>query len=84
MQEKALVSWIQTLRHAHTLNTPELIERSANQLLKDAGSDRQVGHNWVYRFIKRLPLDIPFVSIKPAEKARFESENYSQLNLWFN
>ena len=30
------------------------------------------------------PPDIPFVSIKPSEKARFESENYGQLNLWFN
>lgn len=84
IQEKASISWIQSLRHAHTFNTPELIERSANRLLKDAGSDRQVGPNWVYRFIKRLPPDIPFVSLKPAEKARFESENYGQLNLWFN
>lgn len=75
MQEKALVSWVYALRDSHTLNTPELIERSANRLLKDAGSDRQVGRNWVYRFIKRLPPDIPFVSLKPAEKARLESES---------
>jgi hypothetical protein len=35
------------LRDSHTLNTPELIERSANRLLKDAGSDRQVGRNGI-------------------------------------
>ncbi|KAJ5849318.1 hypothetical protein N7534_008007 [Penicillium rubens] len=30
------------------------------------------------------PRRLPFISLKPAEKARFESENYGQLKLWFN
>ncbi|KAJ5244811.1 hypothetical protein N7489_004907 [Penicillium chrysogenum] len=73
LQEKALISWIQTLRHLYTLNTPELIERSCKPAFRRC---------WFRSAAP--PPDVPFISLKPAEKARFESENYGQLKLWFN
>lgn len=84
IQEKALIAWINSLHAAYIYPTPNLIERSANMILQRAGADRIVGHNWVYRFIKRLPPDIAFIKPKIAEKQRVESEEYGPLLLWFN
>ncbi|KAJ5413304.1 hypothetical protein N7465_005609 [Penicillium sp. CMV-2018d] len=40
--------------------------------------------NWVYRFIKRLPPEISYITLKPTEKSRDNSENFGALFLWFN
>lgn len=83
IQEKALVSWVKLLDSSLIQPTPEEIESSANWLLQQAGASFTVGHNWVYRFIKRLPPNISYHTQKPKEKARMDSENLKSLSLWF-
>ncbi|KAJ5365290.1 hypothetical protein N7517_008176 [Penicillium concentricum] len=57
IQEKVLITWVESLDNAYISPTPELVEKSANRLLKNAGSDQVVGHNWAYRFLhKGYPL----------------------------
>ncbi|KAJ5244969.1 hypothetical protein N7489_005065 [Penicillium chrysogenum] len=82
-QETALISWVKLLDSSLIEPTPEEIENTANRLLKRAGADHVVGHNWVYRFIQRLPPTINYLIQKPKEKARMESENIESLSLWF-
>lgn len=84
IQEKALTSWVQTLDSAHISSTPEIVEDAANAILKKAGENRVVGHNWAYRFLARLPLRLNYIKQKPKEKSRVESEDYGALLLWFN
>lgn len=38
----------------------------------------------MYRFIKRLPPDLNYITQKPKEKVRVDSEDYGALFLWFN
>ena len=83
IQEKALVSWIKLLDANYIQPSPEEIEETANRLLLHAGHNVSVGHNWVYRFLKRLPPNIKYLTQKPKEKARMESENIESLSLWF-
>lgn len=53
-------------------------------ILHRGGSEHKVGHNWVYRYMQRLPPHIPYFKPKMAEKVRLDSENYGPLLLWFN
>ncbi|KAJ5480169.1 hypothetical protein N7530_005678, partial [Penicillium desertorum] len=48
----------------------KLIKRSANQLLKDASSDWQVGYNWINTDFNKMRSSI---GIKPATKLARES-----------
>lgn len=80
IQEKALTSYIQTLNNAQASPTPEMIETAANTILKRAGEDRVVGHNWVYRFIARLPPSLNYINQKPKEKSRVDSDPEVILN----
>lgn len=75
VQEKALTGWIQTLDSAHISITPKMVQDAANTILKNAGEDRVVGHNWAYRFIARLPPGLNYITQKPKEKLRVESED---------
>jgi len=84
IQEKALTSWVQSLDSAYTLPTAEMVEGAANAILKKAGEDRVVGHNWAYRFITRLPPGFNYITQHPNEKSRVDSEDYGALLLWFN
>ncbi|KAJ5788583.1 hypothetical protein N7457_003573 [Penicillium paradoxum] len=60
-------------------------------MLHRSGSDRTVGHNWVYRFIKRLPSKLQYKPQygreygrqKIKEKSRLDSEDIGRLTLWF-
>ncbi|KAG0158458.1 hypothetical protein PDIDSM_5972 [Penicillium digitatum] len=61
-----------------------MIEGAANAILKKAGEDRVVGHNWAYRFITRLPPGFNYITQHPKEKSRVDSEDYGALLLWFN
>ncbi|KAJ5849379.1 hypothetical protein N7534_008068 [Penicillium rubens] len=67
-QETALISWVKLLDSSLIEPTPEEIENTANRLLKRAGADHVVGHNWVYRFIQRLPPTINYLIQKPKER----------------
>jgi len=40
-----LISWIDSLLEAYTKLYPELVEETANLILKRSGEDRTVGHN---------------------------------------
>jgi transposase len=66
IQEKTLINWILSLNRAFIYPYPELIQDNANRLLK---SDQELGHNWVYRFIKRLPPQFNYVTQKPKKKS---------------
>ncbi|KAG0160921.1 hypothetical protein PDIDSM_8453 [Penicillium digitatum] len=61
-----------------------MVEGAANAILKKAGEDRVVGHNWAYRFITRLPPGFNYITQHPKEKSRVDSEDYGALLLWFN
>lgn len=84
IQEKALRTWINTLHIGNMAIPPSLIQKTANLILQQGGSDQTVGPNWVYRYIQRLPPHIPYFKPKMAEKVRLDSENYGPLLLWFN
>jgi len=79
IQERILISWVASLHKAYTYPTPDLIENAANYLGK--GEDRDLGHNWVYRFIERLPPTIHYITQKHKEKARMDSEDVGSLTL---
>ncbi|KAG0152664.1 hypothetical protein PDIDSM_2469 [Penicillium digitatum] len=70
IQEKALTSWVQSLDSAYTSPTAEMVEGAANAILKKAGEDRVVGHNWAYHFITRLPPGFNYIIQYPKEKSR--------------
>ncbi|KAJ5383816.1 hypothetical protein N7517_001727 [Penicillium concentricum] len=55
---------VESLDNSYTSPTPELVEKSANRLLKNA----VVGHNWAYRFLQRLPPRLKYLIRKPKEK----------------
>ncbi|EKV16788.1 hypothetical protein PDIG_18900 [Penicillium digitatum PHI26] len=61
-----------------------MVEGAANAILKKAGEDRVVGHNWAYRFITRLPPGFNYITQHLKEKSRVDSEDYGALLLWFN
>lgn len=84
IQEKALRTWIDTLHIGNMAIPPSLVEETANLILHRGGSEHKVGHNWVYRYMQRLPPHIPYFKPKMAEKVRLDSENYGPLLLWFN
>lgn len=77
-------TWIDTPHIGNMGIYPSLIEKAANSILRRAGSDQVVGPNWVYRYMQRLPPEIPYINPKLAEKVRLDSEQYSPMLLWFN
>jgi len=79
-----LISWIISLNNAYVRPYPALIERTANTILQRANEDRVVHKSWVYRFIKRLPPNFHYITQKPMEKKRMESENLDGLSIWFD
>jgi hypothetical protein len=81
IQEQEMLSYIDSLDNSYTSPTPELIEKAANRLLKKAGSDRLVGHNWAYRFLKRLSPRFNYLTQKPKGKSRIDSEHFSALHM---
>lgn len=83
IQEKALISWLESLNAVDISPPPTSIKASANWLLARSGEDKTVGRNWVYRFINRLPPHFNYNTLKPIEKARIDSADLANLALWF-
>jgi hypothetical protein len=81
IQEKTLINWILSLNRAFLNPYPELIQDNANRLL---GADQELGRNWVYRFIERLPPQFNYVTQKPKGKKRIEAEDIGPIGLWFD
>ncbi|KAJ5790239.1 uncharacterized protein N7518_007250 [Penicillium psychrosexuale] len=77
IQEKALISWVTLLDANYIQPTPEEIEETVNRLLQRAGVDISVGHNWTTPHLK-------YITQKPKEKARMDSESIEGLTLWFH
>jgi hypothetical protein len=72
-QEEALIQWIVRMKDFNMPVTPRLLGVWANWALARAGRpDQQVGKNWPYRFMKRLPksLDLGPVKQKTKESKR--------------
>jgi hypothetical protein len=64
-QEKAFVSWISKMCDWNLPPTAKPIEAWANQALARADADRQqVGKNWAYYFISRLPKHLSLDPVK--------------------
>jgi hypothetical protein len=83
-QEEALIAWIRVLDRANLSPLPYEIEGAANDILTRGGSDRRVGKNWVYRFMKRLPETFKFQTQKPMEAKRVDAERLPAINEWFH
>lgn len=77
-QEKALVSWIVQMHGWNLPPTPAVVGAWANRALARSGQpDRQVGKNWPYAFIKRLPKNLGLgpVKQKTKELRRIQAED---------
>ena len=83
-QEQALASWIGILDDTNTPSTPQDIEGYANEILARGGSDRRVGKNWAYNFIKRFPNDYSHTVQKPMEVGRMGAEKLPIIIDWFH
>jgi hypothetical protein len=83
-QEKALIQWVTLLDNSYASPTPSMIEQCANTILRRNGANHTVGHNWVYRFIKRLPPEFNLIKQKPMERKRFEAEDISLIQAWYD
>jgi hypothetical protein len=83
-QEKALIQWITLLDNSYASPTPSMVEQCANAILSRNGGGATVGPNWVYRFIKRLPPEFNLMKQKPIERKRFEAENISLIQAWYD
>lgn len=68
-QEKALVNWIVQMHNWNLPPTASVVGAWANRALARAGQpDRQVGKNWPYAFMKRLPKDLGLGPVKQKTK----------------
>jgi transposase-like protein len=85
-QEKALTAWIANMRDWNLPPTAKMIEAWANQTLARAGKDRQVGKNWAYRFISRLPEHLCLAPVKQnlKEAKRIQAEDAGALSFWYH
>ena len=58
-QEKALINWIVQMHNWNLPPTLAIVGAWANRVLaRSRPPDRQVGKNWPYAFIKRLPKNL--------------------------
>jgi hypothetical protein len=86
-QEKALVSWIVQMHGWNLPPTAAVVGAWANRVLARSGQpDRQVGKNWAYSFIKRLPKDLGLgpVKQKTKELRRIQAEDAGLLQHWYD
>jgi hypothetical protein len=83
-QEQALISWIELLHRANAPPSAEEIGGTANEILERGGSDRRVGKNWPYRFLKRLPIDYSYNTQKIMEAERVDAERLPTIHEWYN
>lgn len=92
-QEAALVRWINRLDTLHVPPTPQMIEWSANAMLKrsngssessDKSDKALLGNAWVYRFIQRLPSEWKLVQQKPIDTQRIQAEEIGFLQQWYD
>lgn len=82
-----MTQWIACLKDCNMLVTPGLLKFWANRALARAGEPgHQVGKNWPYRFMKRLPkcLDLGPVKQKTKEWKRIQVENTGLLPHWYD
>ena len=56
------------MRDRYLLVTPTLLEEMAILSLQRAGTERELGKTWVYRFIKRLPEELQLAPVKQRTK----------------
>lgn len=85
-QEKALISWIVQMHGWNLPPTPAVVGAWANRALARSGQpDRQVGKNWAYGFIKRLPKNQALgpVKQKTKELKRIQAEDAGLLQHWY-
>jgi hypothetical protein len=85
-QEEALMRWICQLNDWNMPPKPRLIEAWANRSLARAGKPDRVSKMWVYRFIKRLPLDLQLglVNQRTKESKRIQAEDAGLLAHWYD
>ena len=86
-QEKALVNWIVQMHGWNLPPTAAVVGAWANRVLARSGQpDRQVGKNWGYSFIKRLPKDLGLgpVKQKTKELRRIQAEDAGLLQHWYD
>ena len=79
--------WIGQLNDWNMPPKPRLIEAWANRSLACAGKPEQkVSKMWVYRFIKRLPLDLQLGPVKQRtkESKRIQAEDIGLLAHWYS
>lgn len=74
-QEKALVHWLEMLHLLDIKPSPKKITATANRILQLAGSDRTIGHNWVYRFVQRLPPHLQYDFSGQKEKSKLQTDD---------
>jgi hypothetical protein len=83
-QEKALILWIDTLDQAFSPPSTGQIHSAALQIVRRHDPNRNLGKNWAYNFIARLPLRFDTIRLKPMEKARFEAANAGYVVSWYD
>jgi hypothetical protein len=86
-QEKALVNWIVKMHSWNLPPTAAVIQAWANRALTRAGQpDRQVGKNWAYYFISRLPKHLRLAPVKQKTKElkRIQAEDAGFLQHWYD
>lgn len=82
-QEQALIRWIGILDDANVAPTTQEINDAANGILLRSGSDRRVGKNWAYYFLKRLPNEYEHIVQKTMEAKRMDAEKLPAIIDWF-
>lgn len=82
-QEGALIHWIDTLNTANAPPTADMIQKCALQILHRQDLDLDLGKNWAYRFIKRLPNKYAYIKQKPMEKDRLQAVTPGHLTTWY-
>ncbi|KAJ5483813.1 transposase [Penicillium diatomitis] len=86
-QEEALISWIVRMYGWNLPPTPVVVAVWANRALARSGQpDRQVGKNWPYYFMKRLPthLGLGPMKQKTKELKQIQAEDAGLLQHWYD
>lgn len=88
-QESALRNWIYQLDKAGCPPNAQQVEKCANSFLRRSHTDPrstplEVGQNWAYRFIERLPPEYQYRKQKPIDPKRMNSEDISVIEDWYN